>query len=118
MVCNSGDTGDRGSIPWSGRSCGENGSSVQFSHSVIFDSFDPIDNSMPGLPVHHQLPEFTQTYVHHVGDAIQPSVVPFSSYLQSFPASGSFQMSQFFASDGQSFVVSASTSVLSMNIQD
>ena len=101
MVCNA---GDRGSIPWSGRSsCGENGSSVQFSHSVISDSLDPIDHSMPGLPVHHQLPEFTQTYVHHVGDAIQPSVVPFSSHLQSFPASGSFQMSQFFASDGQGF---------------
>ena len=46
------------------------------------------------------------------------SVIPFSSCLQSFPASGSFQMSQFFASSGQSIGVSASTSVLSMNIQD
>ena len=34
---------------------------------------DPMDHSMPGLPVHHQLPEFTQTHVHRVGDAIQPS---------------------------------------------
>ena len=34
---------------------------------------DPMDCSMPGLPVHHQLPEFTQTHVHQVGDAIQPS---------------------------------------------
>jgi len=34
---------------------------------------DPMDCSMPGLPVHHQLPEFTQTHVHRVGDAIQPS---------------------------------------------
>ena len=34
---------------------------------------DPMDCSMPGLPVHHQLPEFTQTYVHRVGDVIQPS---------------------------------------------
>ena len=49
---------------------------------------------------------------------ISSSVVPFSSRLQSFPASGSFQMSQFFASDCQSMGVSASTSVLPMNIQD
>ena len=34
---------------------------------------DPMDCSMPGLPVHHQLPEFTQTHVHHIGDAVQPS---------------------------------------------
>ena len=46
------------------------------------------------------------------------SVIPFSSCLQSFPASGSFQMSQFFASGGQSVGVSVSTSVLPMNIQD
>ena len=46
------------------------------------------------------------------------SVVPFSSRLQSFPASGSFQTSQFFTSGGQSAGVSASTSVLPMNIQD
>ena len=49
---------------------------------------------------------------------ISSSVVPFFSGLQSFPASGSFQMSQFFASDGQTIGVSASTSVLPMNIQD
>ena len=48
---------------------------------------------------------------------ISSSVVPFSSYLQSFPASGSFPVSQFFASGGQSTGVSASTSVLPMNIQ-
>ena len=49
-----------------------------------------MDCSMPGFPVHHQLPEFTQTHVHGVSDAIQPSlpVIPFSR-LQSFPASGS-----------------------------
>ena len=46
------------------------------------------------------------------------SVIPFSSCPQSFPASGSFQMSQFFASGGQSIGVSASASVLPMNIQD
>ena len=49
---------------------------------------------------------------------ISSSVIPFSSCLQSFPASGSFQMSQFFASGGQSIEVSASASVLLINIQD
>ena len=49
---------------------------------------------------------------------ISSSVIPFSSYLQSFPASGSFQMSQLFASGGQSIGVSTSTSVLPMNTQD
>ena len=49
---------------------------------------------------------------------ISSSVIPFSSHLQSFPASRSFQMSQFFSSGGQSIGVSASTSVLPMNIQD
>ena len=60
------------------------------------------------------------TKVHQVGDAIQlsSSVVPFSSCLQSFPASRSFPVSQFFASSGQSIGVSASASVLPMNIQD
>ena len=86
---------------------------------------DPMNHSTPGLPVHHQLSEFTQTHVHWVGDAIQPShptissfVIPFSSCPQSFPASGSFQMSQFFALGGQSIGVSALTSVLPMNTQD
>ena len=81
----------------------------------------PMDYSTPGLPVHHQLLEFTQTHVHQAGDAIQPShhlSTPFPSRLQSFPASGSFQMSQLFASGGQSIGVSASTSVLPMNTQD
>ena len=54
-----------------------------------------MDCSTPGLPVLHHLPEFAQTHGHWVGDAIQPSVVLFSC-LQSFPASGSFPMSQFF----------------------
>ena len=49
---------------------------------------------------------------------ISSSLIPFSSHLQSFPASGSFQMSQFFVSGGQNIGVSASTSVLSMNTQD
>ena len=48
-------------------------SSVQFSRSVVSDSLQLHDCSTPGLPVHHKLPEFTQTHVHKVGDAIQPS---------------------------------------------
>ena len=47
-------------------------SSVQ-SLSCVRLFCDPMNRSMPGLPVHHQLPEFTQTHVHQVGDAIQPS---------------------------------------------
>ena len=79
----------------------------------------PMDCSMPGFPVHHQLPEVAQTHVHWVSHpTISSSVVPFSFCLQFFPASGSFQMSQFFASGGQSIGVSASASVLPMNIQD
>ena len=92
--------------------------------------FDPMACSTTGFPVHHQLPELTQTHV-QVGDAIQPSVpffsfvvpffssvVPFFSCLQSFPESRAFPMSQIFAWGGQNIGVSASTSVLSMNIQD
>ena len=81
-----------------------------------------MDCSTPDFLVHHQLPESTQTHVHQVGDANQPtissSVIPFSSCPQSFPASGSFQMSQLFTSGGQSIAVLASTSVFPMNIQD
>ena len=53
-------------------------SSVQFSHSLVSDSLDPMNRSMPGPPVHHQLLEFTQTHAHRVGDAIQPSHPLFS----------------------------------------
>ena len=76
--------------------------------------------STSGLPVHHQLPERAQSHVHRVSDAIQPAhpLLNPSPLLQSFPVSGSFHMSQFFASGGQSTRVSASTSVLPMNIQD
>ena len=81
-----------------------------------------MDCSMPGFPVHHWLPELAQTRVHRVGrwchPTISSSVVLFSSCLQSFPASGSFPMSQFFASGGWSIGVSASASVLPVNIQD
>ena len=48
-------------------------SSAQFSRSVVSDSCNPMDWSMPGFPIHHQLPEFMQTHVHWVGDNIQPS---------------------------------------------
>ena len=98
--------------------------SVQFSHSVVSDSCNTMNRSTPGLPVHHQLLESTQTHVHWVGDAIQPShplsssVIPISSCPQSFPASGSFPVSQLFASGGQRIGVSASTSVLPVNTQD
>ena len=64
-----------------------------------------MNHSTPDLPVHHQLLEFTQTHIHRVGDAFQPtissSVVPFSSCPQSLPASGSFPKSQLFAWGGQ-----------------
>ena len=74
--------------------------------------------STPGLPVHHQLPEFTQTHVHQISDAISSSVVPFSSCPQSLPASESFPMSQLFTWGGQSIGVSALAPVLPKNTQD
>ena len=80
---------------------------------------DSMDCSTLGFPVHHQLPELAQTHVHWVDDSIQASssVVPLSSCLQSFSASGSFLMSQFFTLGGGSIGASASSSVLLMNIQ-
>ena len=81
----------------------------------------PMDCSMPGLPVHHQLPVFTQTPIHWVSDAIQPSHPLLSPSPPAFNLSQhqeSFQMSPFFASGGQSIGVSALASVLPMNIQD
>ena len=77
--------------------------SVQFSSvaQLCPTLCDPMSCSTPGLPVRHQLPEFLQTHIHRVGDAIQPaissSVVPFSSCPQSLPGSGSFPISQLFA---------------------
>ena len=81
---------------------------------------NPMNCSTPGFPVHHRHLEFTQTHVHWVRDAIQPShpVVPFSSCPQSLPASESFLMSQLFAWGGQSIGVSALASVLPKNTQD
>ena len=81
---------------------------------------DPMDWSTTGLPVHHQLPEFTQTHVHRIGDAIQPSHPLLSPSAPTFNLSQhqSLFQCQFFASGDQNFGVPASASVLPMNIQD
>ena len=95
--------------------------SVQFSHSVVSDSLWSHNRSMPGLPVHHQLPNPWSPPKPMSIESVMPSttsssVIPFSSCPQSFPASGSFPASQFFTSGGQS--IRASASLLQMNIQD
>ena len=105
-------------------------SSVQFSHSVMSDSLQPhgLQHARPPCP--SSIPGAYSNSC-PVGQWCHPtissSVIPFFSRLQSFPASGSFPMSQLFASDGhsqlfasggQSIGVSASASVLPMNIQD
>ena len=79
-----------------------------------------MDCSTPRFPVHHQLLECSNScpsswWCH---PTISSSVLPFSSCLQPFPASGSFPMSQSFTSGGQSIGASASASVLPMNNQD
>ena len=81
---------------------------------------NPMDCSTPGLPVQHQTLESAHSHPLSLWcyPTISSSVVPFSSCLQSFSASGSFPMSLFFTSGGQSIGVSASVSVLPMNIQD
>ena len=95
--------------------------SVQFSHSVVSDSLWPHGLQHSRLPCPSPTPGVYSNscplsrWCH---PAISSSVVPFFSCLQSFPASGAFQMSELFISGGQSTVVSASTSVLPMNIQD
>ena len=81
---------------------------------------NPMKSSTPGLSVHRQLPEFTQTHVHRVGDAIQPShslSSPSPPSPQSLPASGSFPMSQHFAWDSQSTGASALASFSPKNTQ-
>ena len=82
---------------------------------------DPMDYSTPGFPVHHQLPEFIQIYVHCVSDTIQPSHSLSSSSLPTFYLSqhqGLFQWVSSSHSGTQSIGVSASASVLPMNIQE
>ena len=96
-------------------------SSVQFSHSLVSDSLLPhgLQHTRPPCPsptprvYSNSCP--LSCWCH---PTISFSTGPFSTCLQSFPASGSFPMSQFFATGGQSIGVSASTSVLPMNIQD
>ena len=96
-------------------------SSVQFSHSVVSDSLQP--HGLQHTRLLCPSPTFgacsnscaSSQWCHPNSSS---SVIPFSSCLQSFPASGSFTMNQFFASAGQSIGVSASASVLPMNIQD
>jgi len=82
---------------------------------------DPMNCSMPGLPVHHRLLEFTQTHVHRVGDAIQPSHPLLSPFppapSPSLPASESFPMSQLFTWGGQSTGVSSLAPFLPKNTQ-
>ena len=102
-------------------SCVGKGNSVQFSRSVVSDSLWPRELQHTGPPCLSPTPRVhpnpcpLSQWCH---PAISSSVVPFSSCLQSFPASGSFPMSQLFSSGGQSIGVSASTSVLPMNTQD
>ena len=92
-----------------------------FSHTVVSDSLPPqwLEHARPPCPSPtpgvHPNPCPLCPWCH---PTISSSVFPFSSCPQSFPASESFQMSQFFASGGQRIRVSASTSVLPMNTQD
>ena len=96
-------------------------SSVQSSRSVMSNSLKPHGLQHARLPCPSPTPGAYSNscppsqWCHRT---ISSSVIPFSSYLQSFPASGSFQMSQFFVSGGQSIGVSALASVLPMNVQD
>ena len=96
-------------------------SSVQFSSSVMFDSLRPheLQHARPPCPSPtprvYPNPCPSSQWCH---PTISSSVIPFSSHLQSFPASGSFQMCQLFSSGGQSIGASVSTSVFVMNIQD
>ena len=83
-----------------------------FSCSVVSNSLWPMDCSMPAFPVFHYLPEFAQTHVHWVDDAIQPSFPVALFCLQSFLSSESFPMSQLFAWGGHTTEVSALASFL------
>ena len=87
----------------------------QFSRSVVSDSLRPHELQHTRLPCPSPTPRACSNSVH---PTVSSSVIPFSSHLQSFPASGPFQVNQFFASGGQSIGVSASASVLPTNIQD
>ena len=95
--------------------------SVQFRHSVMSDSLRPHGLQHARFPCPSPTPRAcsnscASSWWWHA--TISSSIVPFSSCLQSFPASGSFQMSHFLASGGQSIGISASALVLPLNIQD
>ena len=95
--------------------------SVQFSHSVMSDSLQRHESQHARPPCPSPTPGVhpdSRPLIQWCHPAISSSVVPFSSCPQSFPASGSFPVNQFFASGGQSIGVSASTSVLPMNTRD
>ena len=95
--------------------------SVQFSRLVMSDSLQPHERQHTRPPCPSPTPGVYPNSCplsQWCYPTILSSVVPFSSYLQVFPASGSFPMSQFFTSGGQNIGVSASTSVLLMNVQD
>ena len=95
--------------------------SVQFSRSFLSDSLRPhgVQHARPHCPSPTPRVYSNSCPSHQwCHPTISSSVITFSSCPQSFPASGSFQMSRFFASGGQSIAVSASTSLLPMNIQD
>ena len=96
-------------------------SSVQFSHSVVSNALQTHGLQYARLPFPSPTPRaYSNSYplIWWCHPTISLSAVPSSSHLQAFPASGSFPMSQFFASGGQSIGISASASVLPMNIQD
>ena len=96
-------------------------SSIQFSGAVMSDSLWPhgLQHArLPCLSLTPRAPSNSWPSSWWCHSTISSSVVPFSSCLQSLPASGSFLRSQFFTSGGQSIGVSASASVLPMNIQD
>ena len=94
-------------------------SSVQFSGSVVSDSLQPQGLQHASLPCPSPTPgacsDPSSCWCH---PTISSSVIPVSSRLQSFPASGSFPISHFFTSGGQSIGASASATVLPMNIQN
>ena len=95
--------------------------SVQFIRSVVSDSLQPHESQHTRPPCPSPTPGVYSNSCpssRSCHPTISSSIVPFSSCLQSFPASGSFPMSQFFTSGGQSIGVSASASVLPMNTQD
>ena len=109
-------------VPWTARRSNQPIlKEVQFSRSAVSDSLWPHESQHARRPCPSPSPGVhldsrpSSQWCH---PAILSLVVPFSSCLQSFPASGSFPVSQFFRTGGQSIGVSASTSVLSVYIQD